>query len=48
MAANRQAAAQSDSIKFVYKYDNDYRMVPANGIWGGFTPEGRSQGRIFL
>jgi hypothetical protein len=27
-------------IEFLYEYDADYRIVAANGIWGGLTPRG--------
>lgn len=26
--------------KFYYEYDPNYRLVAANGIWGGITPRG--------
>lgn len=29
-----------DEIKIEWEYDKDYRMVPANGMWGGLTPKG--------
>ena len=31
---------QPDEIRIEWEYDKDYRMVPANGMWGGITPKG--------
>jgi hypothetical protein len=30
----------SKEIEFVYEYDPGYRVVAANGVWGGATPRG--------
>ena len=27
-------------VEFFFEYDKDYRIVAANGVWGGFTPRG--------
>lgn len=27
-------------IEFAYEYDSNYRVVAANGVWGGTTPRG--------
>ena len=27
-------------IRFRFKMDDDYRLVPVNGVWGGPTPRG--------
>ncbi|GEM_PF-333177 len=27
-------------VKFVFKYDPDYRLIPCNGVWGGMTTRG--------
>ena len=31
---------QPDEISIDWEYDKNYRMVPANGMWGGITPRG--------
>ena len=31
---------QPDEISIEWEYDKNYRMVPANGMWGGITPRG--------
>ena len=31
---------QPDEISIEWEYDKDYRLVPANGMWGGITPRG--------
>lgn len=28
------------SVKFCFKQDDDYRLVPVNGVWGGVSPRG--------
>ena len=29
-----------NEIEFAYEYDPSYRVVAANGVWGGVTPRG--------
>ena len=31
---------QPDEISIEWGYDKNYRLVPANGMWGGITPRG--------
>ncbi len=31
---------EKKEIEFVYEYDPGYRVVAANGVWGGVTPRG--------
>lgn len=28
------------TVKFIHKFPDDYRIVPANGAWGGISPRG--------
>jgi len=28
------------TVKFVHKFTDDYRIIPANGAWGGVSPRG--------
>ena len=37
-----------DEIGIEWEYDKDYRMVPANGMWGGFTPKGDLRIEFFV
>ena len=27
-------------VKFIHKFTDDYRIIPANGAWGGVSPRG--------
>ncbi|MEW6127721.1 MAG: hypothetical protein AB1757_11845 [Acidobacteriota bacterium] len=31
---------KDQQVEFVFEYDPNYRLVPANGAWGGITPRG--------
>ena len=39
---------QPDEIRIDWEYDKDYRMVPANGMWGGITPRGDLRIEFFV
>jgi hypothetical protein len=35
-----EPAGEDRQAKFFFEYDPSYRLVGANGIWGGVTPRG--------
>ena len=35
------------NIKYLFKKDDDYRIIPANGVWGGPTPRGDIRADFF-
>ena len=39
---------QPDEIEIKWEYDKDYRLVPANGMWGGITPRGDLRIEFFV
>ena len=39
---------QPDEIRIEWEYDKDYRLVPANGMWGGITPRGDLRIEFFV
>ena len=39
---------QPDKISIEWEYDKDYRLVPANGMWGGITPRGDLRIEFFV
>ena len=40
MAEETKKPPTPREMKFVFEYDKDYRIVAANGVWGGVTPRG--------
>ena len=39
---------QPSEIRIEWEYDKDYRLVPANGMWGGITPRGDLRIEFFV
>ncbi len=39
---------QPSEIRIEWEYDKDYRLVPANGMWGGLTPRGDLRIEFFV
>ena len=39
---------QPDEISIKWEYDKGYRLVPANGMWGGITPRGDLRIEFFV
>ena len=35
------------SVKFHFEQDDDYRLLPVNGVWGGVSPRGDIQADFF-
>lgn len=35
-----EPVGEDRQVKFVYRRAADYRIIPANGVWGGVTPRG--------
>ena len=33
-------AQQVEKVKFSFTRDDNYRLIPVNGVWGGATPRG--------
>ena len=36
----RKSEQESPKMPVTYKYDDNYRVIPANGLYGGITPRG--------
>ena len=36
------------TIKFIHQFPDDYRIVPANGAWGGVSPRGDLLMHLFV
>lgn len=41
-------AKRPTEIEFFFEYDPGYRIVAANGVWGGITPRGDIQLDFFV
>ena len=39
---------QPSEIRIEWEYDKNYRLVPANGMWGGITPRGDLRIEFFV
>lgn len=40
MAARAKGEKPRKKIAFRFQQDEDYRLIPVNGVWGGVTPRG--------
>lgn len=40
--------SQEDVVKFVFVKSPDYKMIAANGVWGGVTPQGQLKLDLFV
>jgi hypothetical protein len=45
---DKESQEQEDVVKFVFEKSPDYRIIAANGVWGGVTPQGHLKLDLFV